>query len=141
MTASASRPVRRGVTQYRTMTSTTPLAPTSFVIRATPHPIHAAYVYRRGASGTPWVVEFHTIDFPRKYLYEDMGPALNAASELVGRKAGQEWRERFTGPQRYAIGQQQCPRLMGAGMGVCGQSPEVGSIWCRWHPKGKDIEQ
>lgn len=140
MTASASRPARTGATQYRTMTGVTQLAPTSYVVRAVPHPIHSAYVYRRGAPGTVWVVEFHTIDTPRKFVYADMGTALNAASELVGRKAGQEWKERFTGPQRYAMGQQQCPRLMGAGMGVCGQTPEVGSVWCQWHPKGREVE-
>lgn len=122
------------------MTKTTPLSPTSYVVRADPYPIHSAYVYRRGAAGTPWVVEFFTIEFPRKYLYEDMGTALAAASELVGRKTGQEWKEVFTGPQRYAMGQQQCPRLMGAGMGVCGQTPEVGSVWCEWHPKGREVK-
>lgn len=139
MTASASRPPRPGVTTYRTMTAVTQVAPTSFVVRSVPHPIHSAYVYRTGGPGTVWRVEFHTIDIPRSWVYASMEAALNAAGELVGRKAGQEWKERFTGPQRYAMGQQQCPRLMGPGMGVCGQSPEVGSIWCRWHPKGREV--
>lgn len=141
MTASASRPARTGATQHRTMTGVTQHAPTSYTVYAMPYPIHAAHVYRRGAPGTVWTVEFHTIEFPRKYVYADMGAALNAASELVGRKAGQEWKERFTGPQRYAMGQQQCPRLMGPGMGVCGQAPEVGSVWCQWHPKGREVRE
>lgn len=121
------------------MTGVEPLSPTSFLVVTQPHPIHTARVYRRGAPGTPWVVELNTIDAPRRYTYDTPETAVKAAGELIGRKAGQEWREHFTGPQRYAIGQQECPRLMGAGMGVCGQSPEVGSIWCRWHPKGKQV--
>lgn len=140
MTASASRPARRSATVYRSQTGTTQYAPTSFVVYARPWPIHSARVYRRGGPGALWVVEFHTIDIPRKYQYERMEEALAVASELVGRKTGQEWKERFTGPQRYAMGQQQCPRLMGPGAGVCGQTPSPGTVWCEWHPKGKDIE-
>lgn len=140
MIAPASRPARRGSTVYRSATKVTKYAETSFVVYADPIPVHAARVYRRGAPGTVWIVEFHTIDIPRKYVHETMEVALNVAAELVGRKTGQEWRDRFTGPQRYAMGHNQCPRLMGPGAGVCGQSPAIGSVWCEWHPKGKDIE-
>lgn len=140
MSAPASRAVKPGSTVYMSAVRIHKHAPTSFTVYADPIPVHAAHVYRRGAAGTVWTVEFHTIDMPRKFVYESMEAALKAAGELVGRKTGQEWKQRFTGPQRYAMGQQQCPRLMGHGMGVCGVRPEVGSVWCRWHPKGKDLE-
>lgn len=138
LTASASRPARTGSTVYRSATRVVKYADTSFVVYADPIPLHAARVYQRGR-GDHWTVEFHTVFPSRKFVYDRMETALNAAAELVGRKTGQEWKERFTGPQRYAMGQQQCPRVMFGGR-VCGQPAAPGTVWCEWHPHGKEVE-
>jgi hypothetical protein len=138
VTASASRPARRGSTVYRSATRVIKYADTSFVVYADPIPLHAARVYQRGR-GAHWTVEFHTVFPSRKWAYESMESALNAASDLVGRKAGQEWSERFTGPQRYVMGQQKCPRIMSGGK-TCDQAAAPGTVWCEWHPNGKEVE-
>lgn len=67
--------------------------------------------------------------------WADRGQAMTEASETVARRARHLWRESYTGIQRYAIGQQKCPYWMGSK--VCGQPPEVGTIWCSWHPQGR----
>lgn len=104
-----------------------------FRVVSTP-PIHAARVIRHGYNGL-WRVEFHTLDVLRRYDLADLSDALKRAGDLVGRKAGADWSV-MTGPQRYAIGQQECPKGMAGGV-LCRQLPDVGSIWCGWHPKGK----
>lgn len=133
MTAPASRPPSA---TYRAGVRTIRQAPDSFIVVTVP-PIHAARVYRRGKEAH-WTVEYYTFDQPRKYPHESVEKALNAAGELIGLRAGKEWKERFTGAQRTAIGQQRCPRIMGRT--TCDQPAEGISIWCTWHPKGKDRE-
>lgn len=136
MTASASRPARRASTVYRSAVKVIKYADTSFVVYADPVPLHAARVYQRGR-GAHWTVEFHTVFPLRKWAYESMESALNAAAELVGRKTGADWKASYTGPQRYAMGHQKCPRVMSGGR-TCDGTAQPGTVWCEWHPNGKE---
>ena len=66
------------------------------------------------------------------------------ASEALARIRICEWLTRLAGAammtysptQRIAMGQQQCPRIVGSRL--CGMAPSPGSVWCEWHPHGKD---
>lgn len=68
-----------------------------------------------------------------RYFHE----ALKAVSDSVTVLSRYRWKEHFTGPQRYAMGQQKCPFRMG--MTLCRQTPRMGSVWCEWHPLGVAI--
>lgn len=70
----------------------------------------------------------------RSVQVADESTAKRRISEWLSRLAGTVM-QKFNPQQRYAIGQQECPYL--AGQAVCGQPPEVGSVWCEWHPHGK----
>lgn len=126
---------RRASTVYHAMVSVTG-GRFAKTVTSTP-PIHSARVFKQ-ERGDLWIVEYRTLDPVRTSRHATQEAALNAAADVVGRKAGADWRERFNGPQRYAIGHQQCPRIVSAG--TCGQTPEVGTIWCRWHPHGKEVK-
>jgi hypothetical protein len=110
-------------------------APGSFTVYADPIPMHAAHVYQRGRHGV-WVVEFHTVTPVRTWHKSTEKDALVAAGDVVSRVTGREWKDRFNGLQRYAMGQQKCPRMMSSG--TCDQAAQPGTIWCEWHPGGKE---
>lgn len=72
--------------------------------------------------------------YGRERYYHD---ALATATDYVVRTARYRWSQHFTGPQRYAMGQQQCP--MRTGQTLCKGRPVIGSVWCKWHRFGVAI--
>lgn len=138
MTGYAARPVRSAtVYVMRVNVEVTARddrgAPNAFLVTSEPIPIHHARVVRHGREAM-WKVTFPSVIMGRSYQFATEADALKCAGDLVGRKAGADF-DRFTGIQRYAMGQQKCPYLMSGR--TCDQSPEPGSVWCHWHPKGR----
>lgn len=123
---------------YRATCKVTRQSPTSFLVITNP-PIHSATVFKADRQAH-WLVDYPTFDrVPPRHTYESESKALNAAAEVIGRRAGEDWRTRFNGAQRTAIGHQKCPRIMSGGR-PCEQPAAPATIWCEWHPKGKDKE-
>lgn len=134
MTAWATRAPQPGRTVYIQPTGTEQVSPTYLRVFSKPW-IHEAHV-RRADKGGLWKVTFPTMPMARSYVYADMSAALNCASDVVGRKAAIDL-HRFTGAQRYAMGQRRCPYLVSPGI-TCDQVQDIGTVWCSWHPHGKE---
>jgi len=126
-------------TVYRSQVATAPHEVNGLRMRdayrvwSTPHPIHHGLVTLQ----SNWWV-FHLTSVPsvaNKMRYAVLESALKAAGDIIGLKAGEDMRVRFSGVQRVALGQQQCPRVMGSVL--CGEPPMPGTIWCMWHPFGR----
>lgn len=124
-----TRPVRK---TKMTLVRVIPAGPRSFKVVSDPYPIHHANV--RGYGDGTWKVTFPTELTAPSLIDSTLDRALVRAGDLVGRLAGRDL-DKFTRGQAYAMAQQQCPRLVG--QSVCGEPPEVGTVWCRWHPGGK----
>jgi|SRR5690349_8428337 len=144
MSAWAARAPRRGTpTTYVMGTKTIPTArngagaPVAYRVESAPQPVHYATIKRETYNGL-WVVKYPSVIMGPTHKYALDLDAIRGARDVVGRVAGRDW-GRFTGVQRYAVGQGQCPGPMGSPR-ACGQLPEVGTIWCQWHPRGKDID-
>lgn len=129
-----TRPVR---TTKMTFAKVITTGPKSFKVVSDPHPIHYARVTGYG-DGT-WKVTFPTSLGSPSLIDSTMERALSRAADTVGKLAGRDL-DRFTRAQAYAMGQQRCPYLLGgsrADARTCDETPEVGTVWCRWHPHGK----
>lgn len=124
-----TRPATRQYTSG--MCEVTELSPHHYRVTSKP-PIHSADVQAQG-NGT-WRVTVTTIEYSRSFVDASVDKALVRAGDLVSRAAGRVMQV-FTPAQRYAMGQQQCPKAMGAQ--VCRQPAGVGTVWCEWHPGGK----
>jgi hypothetical protein len=119
------------MTDYRTFVAVEHVGPKDIVVTSKPYPIHHATVKLRGGV---WEIRYPSTG-RRETAYEaDRDRALVRAAETVSKAAGAAM-GRFTGPQRYAMGQQQCPYQLGST--VCRSPAEPGTVWCHWHPRGK----
>lgn len=104
----------------------------AFRLWSIPYPVHHGLVT---ADGRLWA--FHLTSVPNistKHRYHLQGLAQQAGSQIISLKAGQDMAAKFNRVQRMAMGQQQCPRLMGST--VCGEPAQMGTVWCMWHPYG-----
>lgn len=127
-------------TVYRSQVASGPVevngtrVPDTYRVWSTPHPVHHGLVSR---TGDWWVFTLTSVPTGTntRVRYHLLEQALTAAGEIIGLKAGQDIHTRFTGVQRVAMGQQQCPKAMGSVL--CGEPPMPGTIWCMWHPYGK----
>lgn len=127
-------------TVYRSQVASGPLerngvrVPDTYRIWSAPHPIHHGLVTLQRDW---WVFTLTSVPTGTntRMRYPILEGALKAAGEVIGLKAGEDMRVRFSGVQRVAMGQQQCPRQMGSVL--CGEPPMPGTIWCMWHPFGK----
>lgn len=128
-----TRPARK---PKMTFAKVTPTGPKSFRVTSDPHPIHHANV--RGNGDGTWKVTVPSEPLSRSFVDSTMENALSRAATVVGRLAGRDL-DRFTRAQAYAMSQQRCPRLMSGGL-TCDGTPEMGSVWCEWHPSGKEKE-
>ena len=96
-------------------------------------PLATGVLNRRG-DGT-WSVRTTSLPVNRSVILADEATARRRICEWLGRLAGSQMMT-FSPSQRIAMGQQQCPRIVGARL--CAMAPEPGSVWCSWHPYGKD---
>lgn len=127
-------------TIYRSPVNTAPhqvngnRVPNTYRVWSMPQPVHHGLVTLQGDW---WVFTLTSVPTggKSKMRYALLEGALAAAGQVIGLKAGEEMRARFTGVQRTAMGQQQCPRPMGSTL--CGEPPMPGTIWCMWHPFGR----
>lgn len=118
-----------------TLTRVIPNGPKAFRVVSDPHPLHVAHV--RGQGDGTWKVTVVTEPMTPSFLDSTLDRALVRAGTLVGKLAGRDI-DRFTRAQAYAMGQQRCPYLLDRYSGkVCSEHPDVGSVWCHWHPLGK----
>ena len=105
----------------------------SFRVESAPHPVHFATVTH--AEGTiEWAVRVGSDRRVAKILAYSESDALNKAAEVVGKLAGATLQV-FTPQQRHSMGQGRCPYRLGFQV-VCNRAPEVGTVWCEWHPQG-----
>ena|SRR5687768_7391940 len=93
----------------------------------------ATGVIRRRGDGC-WTVQTTSLLVNRKVTVADEATAKRRMVEWLTRVAGEAF-QRFSPIQRYAMGQQCCPYPVPSG--TCDLPPEVGTVWCKWHPKGK----
>lgn len=129
-----TRPARKA---KMTLTRVIPDGPKAFKVVSHPHPIHTAHV--RGYGDGTWRVTFPTVPMSRSFVDSALETALTRAGDLVARLAGRDL-DKFSRAQAYAMGQQRCPYLLDRfSAKVCNERPKVGSVWCEWHPLGKDI--
>ena len=120
---------------YKTLVRVVKLSDSHLKVISDPHPIHTAHVQLQ-ASGA-WKVTLPTMPLSRSFMDASMSDALNRAGDWVGRAAGIEL-QRFRPTQRYAMGQQRCPYLLDRySRKACNGAPEVGTVWCSWHPGGR----
>ena len=122
-----------------------------YQVMSSPLPIHRASV-ERGALNR-WSVAIHTAGV-RKTWHGTLTAALQVAGTHVVTLYRLDMRKRFTGPQRYAMGQQQCPahiacrdtgtcEIRTGHVHLCRAAPWFASVWCdrhrasgerRWNP-------
>jgi hypothetical protein len=88
----------------------------------------------RRASGL-WLIRTTSMEVNRSVDIADEKTARTRLCEWLGRMAGAQMMK-FSPSQRIAMGQQQCPRIVGSRL--CAMAPDPGSVWCEWHPHGKD---
>lgn len=126
-------------TVYRSQVASGPLErngvriPNAYRVWSTPYPIHHGTLF---LTNDQWVFRLDSVPTATKVMrYHLLEQALKAAGEVIGLKAGEDMRVRFSGVQRVALGQQQCPKVMGSVL--CGEPPMPGTVWCMWHPYGK----
>jgi hypothetical protein len=104
-----------------------------------PYPLATVEVIKVGPY--EWTVRLISDFIPgRGYTYGSEDSARVHGSAMAVRRANAMWREGgpFSGQQRYAVSRGQCPYWLRNR--ACGVSPEEGSVWCPWHPKGRRIE-
>lgn len=122
-------------TVYRSMPSVTrQLDGRRFLLTGQP-PIFGGVV--RQVSVTRWRAGIHgpVLQSPQDFGQAD--DALRWASGIIGHLTGHVWRSTFTGAQRIMIGRdRRCPMAQGPDV-LCGQAPDVGSVWCEAHPWGQ----
>lgn len=137
MTAWGTKAPRTGRKVKVCMTQPVKHSDRRYTIHSLPYPIHTAEV-TRDARGGWWTVKYPTIPGVGRYVYDTWDTAMRNASETIGRKAGADL-DRFTRAQAYAVGLQRCPYQPDRAVPkCCEQTPEVGTVWCLWHPGGKD---
>lgn len=105
----------------------------AFRIYSMPYQIHSATV-TRAHEHAMWVVHLTTVATAMPYRFHLQAEAEHVARDLVSRKAGADM-QTFSRGQRVYMGQQLCPKILGALM--CGQPAGVGTVWCEWHPRGE----
>lgn len=96
-------------------------------------PLATGIMSRRGDG--LWVIRTTSLPVNRSVVLADEGTARRRICEWLTRMAGAQMMT-YSPTQRIAMGQQQCPRLIGGHL--CAMAPEPGSVWCQWHPHGKD---
>lgn len=140
MTTYAARAARPPARTYLSQTGKEPLdeldgikGVRAFRIYSMPHPIHSAIVSKAHEHAL-WQVRFTSVFPVRTYEAELFTHADALARDLVGRRAAYDL-QTFSGAQRTYMGQQRCPRRVASGL--CGAAPEVGTVWCEWHPLGQ----
>lgn len=97
--------------------------------------LHSADVVAQGTG--LYKVTMTSVHISRGFVDASLSQALVRAGDLVSRAAGRDMM-RFTGPQRTAMGQQECPKTLGTLGTLCRQPAGVGTVWCEWHPGGKE---
>lgn len=99
-------------------------------------PIHAARVTREGRAPL-WRVRWVSMPMRADRFYVEELAAIREAASVISKAAGLDWRDKFVGVQRLAIGQSHCPKIVkGLDLGemdICRKSPEIGTIWCKDH--------
>ena len=106
----------------------------AFEVFSMPYPIHTANVSRAHKDAL-WIVRITSTEAPIPCRFSLHIEAERSARDIVGRLAGRDM-QTFSRSQRVYMGQQLCPRSLGA-MGLCGQPAGVGTIWCDFHPRGE----
>lgn len=80
----------------------------SFCVVSTPYPIHYAWVTQKLAGG--WAVVMETADIrAQSFGKKELAQALRYAGRMVGQLYRQDYRRKFTGPQRFVMGRNLCP--------------------------------
>lgn len=103
-------------------------------VTSTPIPLHTAVI--RLAAGHMWVVRMISLAFdPIVGRYGSLDDARQGAGRAVNQRALHDMKSIFTGMQRKAMGQQQCPYVF-AGR-LCLAQAAGFSVWCPDHPKGR----
>lgn len=82
-----------------------------------------------------WTVRTTCLPVDRSVIVDSEGTAKQRMSEWLTRVAG-AIAMTFSPDQRIAMGQGRCPKLTSGR--ICDLAPEVGTIWCEWHPGGKE---
>lgn len=120
----------------------------SFCVVSTPYPIHYAWVTQKLAGG--WAVVMETADLPvRSFGKKELPQALRYAGRMVGQLYRQDYRRKFTGPQRFIMGRNLCPARIPCPQGetcprreepatlhnhLCKRVPDgPRTVWCRDH--------
>jgi len=96
-------------------------------------PMHAARITRAGAL---WRVSFVSQPLRGLRVYTAELIAIREAAQVISRQAGVDWREKFVGAQRIAIGMRRCPKLireLSGKLDICDETPDIGTIWCEQH--------
>lgn len=126
-------------TVYRSQVASGPLErnevriPNAYRVWSTPYPIHYGTLLLTNGL---WAFRLDSVPTATRVIrYHLLEQALKAAGEVIGLKAGQELAAKFSRVQRLAMGQGQCPRLMGSA--ICGEPALPGTVWCMWHPYGR----
>lgn len=106
------------------------------LIVSSPIPLH--YCLVKSVRGAVKVRLISTPDVCVPSFYDSLGQARQAASRIVNERVRVDMMTKFSGPQRYAMGQQKCPYAM---YGKLCNEPATGfSVWCDYHPKGRTRE-
>lgn len=123
---------------YRSQVSVEKATEHLYIVRAVPHPVHAAKVAAilRNRRPIAWRVDMMTTWEPMGVRGLTFESALSQAAEWVGRMTGEVIKERFHGVQRTAMGQGKCPHL---GKLLCLRAASPGSVWCEHHPHGRKV--
>lgn len=126
MTRPANRTYKSGMCQVEQ------ISPHAHKVTSVPA-LHSADVVAQGPGAYKVTM---TSVLSRSFVDASLSRALMRAGDLVSRAAGRDMMT-FTGPQRVAMGQQECPKTLGSLGTLCRQPAGVGTVWCEWHPGGK----
>lgn len=105
------------------------------LVTSSPLPIHSVVIERQAAG---YRLRLVTLPYETPEAWADtLASAKEKAARWVNRAALGSY-GRFSGPQRWAMGQQKCPYAMYGKL--CNQAAGVGTVWCVFHPNGREVK-
>jgi len=127
----------REPTVYVSQVTLRQISATRFQVISIPHPV-TTVEYHKLADDTWKVRVLGRLDVNPVIVF-DQDAARRRAVTWCGRLAGAIL-QRFTPAQRIILGRQRCPYILNRhSLRLCEERPTVGSIWCEWHPEGRDL--
>lgn len=107
------------------------------LVTSSPIKMHTAIIRRSAAMD--YVVRMISVAFdPIVGRYGTFEAARQGAGRAVTQKTVADWKLIFSGVQRIAMGQQQCPYRHRNRLCLAPASGR--SVWCEGHPKGRSVD-